>query len=349
MHGRAGILALVYSPLPRMRAPQHLRTMIRLLCALVFVMSSLVPIYIPESALGSDIEGNELASDQFLLVEEGFVMKTASISEAGHRLAYAQGISHDVLENESLNSIADLYNISPDTIRWANDLSDSVTLHPGQSLIILPVDGVLHTVQRGQSLSKIAQLYNIDVQLIAEQNQLSDERIFAGQQIIVPGATPVIASASARKVKLAEDPEETSGRPRATPAPDATPPISYGIFQKPCTCAYTQQYHPGHYAVDMAENGGGPIFAAEDGIVIRADFGWNGGYGNVIEIDHGNGLITLYAHNKELHVREGNAVRRGDVIADMGNSGRVYGQTGIHVHFEVIVNGVKKNPLPYLQ
>ena len=178
--------------------------MIRLLCAFVLVMSSLVPIYIPESALGSDIEGNELASDQFLLVEEGFVMKTASISEAGHRLAYAQGISHDVLENESLNSIADLYNISPDTIRWANDLSDSVTLHPGQSLIILPVDGVLHTVQRGQSLSKIAQLYNIDVQLIAEQNQLSDERIFAGQQIIVPGATPVIASASARKVKLAD-------------------------------------------------------------------------------------------------------------------------------------------------
>jgi murein DD-endopeptidase MepM/ murein hydrolase activator NlpD len=101
--------------------------------------------------------------------------------------------------------------------------------------------------------------------------------------------------------------------------------------------------------VDLARNGGGPIFAAEDGVVVRADYGWNGGYGNVVEIDHGNGLVTLYAHNRELHVREGAAVRRGDVIATMGKTGRVYGRTGVHVHFEVIQNGVKKNPNLYLQ
>lgn len=336
-----------------MRALQKFRTVIRLLSVATFLLCSLVPVYIPASALGSDVSENELSSDQFLLVEEGFVMKTASISEAGHRLAYTQGISHDVVQNESLNSIADLYHISVDTLRWANDLPANATIHPGQGLLVLPVDGVLHTVQRGQNLSKIAALYDVDIGVIMNQNQLSQERIFAGQQIIIPGGTPVIAAAAspkliARTSKADEDP--SAGRPRPTQPPeDAVAPASYGIFQKPCDCSYTQQFHPGHYAVDMSHNDGGTIFAAEDGIVLRADYGWNGGYGNVIEIDHGNGLVSLYAHNKELHVREGNAVGRGDPIATMGNTGRVYGMTGIHVHFEVILNGVKKNPLLYLQ
>ena len=90
--------------------------------------------------MGSEGEDYELTNDQFLLVEEGFVMKTASISEAGHRLAYSTGISHEVVESESLNSIADLYNISVDTVRWVNDLPENATIHPGDSLLILPVD-----------------------------------------------------------------------------------------------------------------------------------------------------------------------------------------------------------------
>jgi murein DD-endopeptidase MepM/ murein hydrolase activator NlpD len=118
----------------------------------------------------------------------------------------------------------------------------------------------------------------------------------------------------------------------------------------PCNnCAYTQYFHPGHYAVDIQTKGGGPIFAAEAGTVIRAETGWNGGYGNVIEIDHGNGLVTLYGHNKELYVKVGDTVARGQEISWMGNTGQVYGATGIHVHFEVRVNGVKKNPLLYLK
>jgi murein DD-endopeptidase MepM/ murein hydrolase activator NlpD len=91
------------------------------------------------------------------------------------------------------------------------------------------------------------------------------------------------------------------------------------------------------------------VFAAEDGTVVRAEYGWNGGFGNVIEIDHGNDLFTLYAHNKELYVQKGDRVARGKVISWMGNTGRVYGQTGIHVHFEVRVGGIKRNPLLYLQ
>jgi murein DD-endopeptidase MepM/ murein hydrolase activator NlpD len=71
------------------------------------------------------------------------------------------------------------------------------------------------------------------------------------------------------------------------------------------------------------------------------------GYGNVIVVDHGNGMQTLYAHNTELLVSVGQYVERGQPIATMGNTGRVYGRTGVHLHFEVIVNGVKKNPVVY--
>lgn len=299
--------------------------------------------------MGREMEAIELLSGQFLQVEEGFVMKTASISEAGHRLAYNRGISHEVVAEESIYSIADLYKISVETLMWANDLSEDDVLHPGDTLIVLPVDGVIHTVKRGQSLSKIAMLYGIDANDIVSQNQLVSERIFAGQQIIIPEGLPLTSDAPVQVAVVPSSGSAETARPRPSPAPEGVPPLSHGVLQKPCDCVYTQMYHAGHYAIDMAASTGAPIFAAEDGIVIRADHGWNGGYGNVVEIDHGNGLVSLYAHNKKLHVREGNAVRRGDVIATIGNTGRVYGKTGIHLHFEVILKGIKKNPLLYLQ
>ena len=338
----------VSAPFPS-RTVRRLTSLVRLCCIVGFFALSLVPLYIPQSGQIADA-ADDLETEQFLLVEDGFVMKTASISEQGHRLAYTTAIAHRVGQAESLSSIADLYGISIETIRFANNLREGQVIHPGETLLILPVDGVLHTVKRGENLLKIAELYGISLQTIADQNQLHNEKIFAGQQLIIPGGSPLPGNPS---VVVASRPTPSASleeaRPRPTQPPEATPPASFGLFQKPCECEYTQHYHAGHYAVDLAHNGGGPIFAAEDGVIIRAEYGWNGGYGNVIEVDHGGGLVTLYAHNKELHVREGSAVRRGDVISSMGKTGRVYGKTGIHLHFEVILNGVKKNPLQYLQ
>lgn len=318
--------------------------LMRACCIFAFLGGSLIPLHAPRTISNVDA-ATYLTEEQFLLVEEGFVMKTASISEQGRRLAYSRAISHTVGEAENLTSIAGLYGISVDTIRWGNDLEEGMVIHPGDVLLILPVDGVLHTVTRGQSLLKIAALYDVDVERITSQNQIRGEKIYAGQQIIIPGGRPLVFG----KQRAPARPVEGAVPPRPTPAPEASAPPSFGILQKPCDCTYTQYYHGSHFGVDLARNGGGPIFAAEDGIVIRADYGWNGGYGNVVEIDHGNGLITLYAHNRELHIREGAAVRRGDVIASMGKTGRVYGKTGVHLHFEVIQNGVKKNALLYLQ
>lgn len=324
---------------------------IRLACIATFIVGALLPPYIPKEALAST-EG-ELPSDtpQYLLVEDGFLMKSSSLTEQGARRAYAQGLIYTVQTGDSIEKIAAKYNIKADTVRWANNMDDKSTIKPGQQLVILPVDGVIHTVTRGQTVNRIAELYGIPAADIVAQNQIEGGFILAGQELIVPGAKPIVA----KPTQVATTPKPTTPTGRPAPASPGKPTgvastDTIGVLRMPCDkCNYTQYYHAGHYAVDIQQKGGGPVYAAEAGTVIRADYGWDGGYGNVIEIDHGNGLVTLYAHNKELYVKKGDTVTRGQNISFMGNTGRVYGVTGIHVHFEVRVNGVKKNPLLYLQ
>ena len=335
---------------------------VRLLCLAVFFGGSLLPPYVPNAALS--FEDEVVPTDQFLFVEEGFLMKSSPLGQQGVRLAYSESIVHTVQEGDSLERLSQRYGIGVQTIRSVNNLQAGSPIRPGMELVILPVDGVLHTVKRGQTLSRIAQLYDISAEEIARQNDIEGGFIVANQQLIIPGGTPIVgtppAIASVDKplqfgdnIPDADVTLKTTIKPTSTQAPPAVAAAAatLGVLQLPCNnCTYTQYYHAGHYGVDIQTKGGGPIFAAEAGTVIRADQGgWNGGYGTVVEIDHGNGLITLYAHNKELYVKVGDVVGRGQVIAWMGNTGRVYGQTGIHVHFEVLLNGVKKNPMLYLQ
>ncbi len=100
-------------------------------------------------------------------------------------------------------------------------------------------------------------------------------------------------------------------------------------------------FHPG---IDIANDMGTPIVATADGIVTTA--GWNsGGYGNMVDIDHGNGIMTRYAHASQVIVVAGQHVRKGQLIAYMGSTGF---STGPHVHYEVRINGQTVNPVGYL-
>ncbi|KFN43144.1 M23 family metallopeptidase [Arenimonas oryziterrae] len=98
-----------------------------------------------------------------------------------------------------------------------------------------------------------------------------------------------------------------------------------------------------HMGIDFDANTGDPVRSAADGVVSYS--GIKSGYGNVVEIDHGNGYTTLYGHNSKLMVRVGDVVRAGQEVAKAGSTGR---STGPHVHFEVHVNGVQVNPRPFL-
>jgi murein DD-endopeptidase MepM/ murein hydrolase activator NlpD len=98
-----------------------------------------------------------------------------------------------------------------------------------------------------------------------------------------------------------------------------------------------------HKGIDIAAKHGTDIVAMADGIVIFS--GWKGGYGKIVEVRHANGLETRYAHNSANLAKEGDMVRKGQVIAKLGSTGR---STGPHVHFEVRRNGEAVNPMQYL-
>ena len=110
------------------------------------------------------------------------------------------------------------------------------------------------------------------------------------------------------------------------------------------TSGFGRRWGRMHRGLDIAASHGTAIKAADGGTVSFA--GWNGSYGNMIEIDHGNGYKTRYAHCSKLLVSKGTKVAKGDHIANVGNTGR---STGAHLHLEVIKNGVHQNPSNFVK
>ncbi len=98
-----------------------------------------------------------------------------------------------------------------------------------------------------------------------------------------------------------------------------------------------------HEGLDIAAQTGTPVMAPADGVIIKA--GFSTGYGNMVEISHGYGIKTIFAHNSRLNVKAGQRVRRGDVISYVGDSGS---STGPHLHYEVRLNGLPVNPVKYM-
>ncbi len=149
----------------------------------------------------------------------------------------------------------------------------------------------------------------------------------------------------ARSARLASRIRSAQATPGpGTPAP--VPPSSSG-FAWPVSGTLTSPFGPRwgrmHEGLDIAGSSGTPIRAAAAGTVIVA--GWNGGYGNLVVVDHGGGISTAYAHNSSIAVSVGQAVAQGTTLAGMGTTGN---STGVHSHFEIRVNGAAVDPLGYL-
>lgn len=98
-----------------------------------------------------------------------------------------------------------------------------------------------------------------------------------------------------------------------------------------------------HTGMDFQAETGTPILAAAGGVVVTSEY--NSGYGNMVEVDHGNDLLTRYAHASSVFVKKGELVKRGQKIAAVGTTGR---STGAHLHFEVLVQGVPQDPQKFL-
>lgn len=250
---------------------------------------------------------------------------------------------HEVTEGETLSSIAQRYGLQVETILWENDLTEKSPLKPGQELKILPVDGVRHKVARGETIFSIGKKYGLDgsqVQVIVDypfNEFLNDENfdLVVGQYLMVPDGVKQTKSTVVQPKYVAQ-----------TLTPDAGSVSALGSFIWPASGGITQGYKFYHKAIDIANRSGGPILASDSGVVVIAGWPDNSGYGNRIMIDHGNGMVTLYAHLSLIQVQAGQRVNRGDVIGQMGNTGR---STGTHLHFEIRQGGALLNPLSLLQ
>ncbi|MCS6958482.1 MAG: peptidoglycan DD-metalloendopeptidase family protein [Pseudanabaenaceae cyanobacterium SKYGB_i_bin29] len=153
--------------------------------------------------------------------------------------------------------------------------------------------------------------------------------------------------------RLLEDSRRLAGWIRDRSGDGYTLPPGNGYLAYPTYGAVTSPYgwrtHPilgyekFHTGIDFGADYGTPIYAAQTGTVIWAD--WYGGYGNTIVIDHSNGIATLYAHLQSVYVQPGETVERGQVIGEVGSTGF---STGPHLHFELRVQGEPIDPAPYL-
>ena len=219
---------------------------------------------------------------------------------------------HQVVEGETLALIAAHYGVTPDAIVhvvW-NQLAftDTQMLTPGMHLRIPATDGVPSA--NGEAGADLAWMLQQPVQAMA----------FVGYA--VGGAQPAPAEA---------------------PVPENWP-FGSGNFRWPTYGWLSQDYSPGHRALDIAAPLGTLVTASDRGVVIRA--GWNDqGYGNFVVIDHNIDYVTLYAHLSEIFVAEGQVVAPGQPLGRIGSTGN---STGPHLHFEIRDFGRLTDPIPLL-
>ena len=227
-----------------------------------------------------------------------------------------------VRPGDTLSQIAKMYEVSVNTIIWANNIRGS-TISEGQTLIILPVSGIRHIVKSGETVLTIAKKYKADEKEILSFNNIEDgAKLAVGTEIIVPDAT-------------VSTPASSSGSSGVTSAPRGTRnlPSYEDYYIKPVPNGRRTQGIHGYNGIDFGAPVGTPILAAAAGkVIISRSGGYNGGYGSYIVLYHPNGTQTLYAHLSKNAVSQGAEVSKGQVIGYVGMTGKV---TGPHLHFEV--------------
>jgi murein DD-endopeptidase MepM/ murein hydrolase activator NlpD len=181
--------------------------------------------------------------------------------------------------------------------------------------------GIYHRLRSGESLYSLSRLHHVPLDRLMRVNGITDpKRIRTGTVIFIPRSAPLVSKQAPR-----------------------TRSLSWPLRGR-ITARFGPRGKRQHEGIDIDGQGGDEIRAAAAGTVI--DAGTRGKYGQMVLIDHGDGLSTLYAHGGKLRVRVGDPIEVGDPLAEVGRSGNA---SGTHLHFEVRRGGQPVDPMPYLE
>ena len=220
----------------------------------------------------------------------------------------------------------DMFDVSENTIMWANELGKNSVLKEGDMLVILPISGIRYTVKNGDTLKGIVLKYKSNLEEVLQYNDLTlSSTLVIGDTIVIPDAEPT----NLFLPKIAQTRKIVTNK-----AHDTNGTYYPGFYIRPISGGVKSQNLHGYNAIDLAAPVGTVIRASASGKVISSisNGNWNGGYGNYVIISHSNGSQTLYAHNQKNFVRIGDYVEQGEMIAKIGMTGKT---TGPHVHFEI--------------
>lgn len=228
--------------------------------------------------------------------------------------------------------------------------SSTATVRPHRELELVTTlqDGVVrHRVERGQTFYRIAKTYGLSVDELMRANHIDDPReLKVGEELLIPGA-----AAPKPSVVEADSPEPVAPDRPVTVTKKSGRPLRVGSAEGPLSwpvrgvlyARFGRKGKEPHDGIDLAAPAGTPVMTAAPGTTLYA--GEQQGYGLIVIIEHPDGLVTLYAHNRDVRVKTGQKVRANQVVATVGDSGKT---SGPHVHFEVRRDGKPVDPLEYL-
>jgi murein DD-endopeptidase MepM/ murein hydrolase activator NlpD len=263
-----------------------------------------------------------------------------------------KSLVYRVSRGDAMLSIAEEFKIKYESILYVNtELEDNPhNLKPGMELLIPPVDGLYYEWKEEDTFETVAEEFGANwediINFPGNNIDLTDPKVEPGSLVMIPGGSRELRNWAADLQTAGRGANTGTGEIEDTNVCGGGPVASGFGWPAGSHVISGNGYGPGHLGIDIQAAEGEPVYAAGTGIVTMAQGGWNYGYGNVVQIDHGNGYVTIYAHLSVINVSLCTPVGQGTVVGGAGNTGNSF---GTHLHFEVRQGGSNVNPYQIVQ
>lgn len=264
-----------------------------------------------------------------------------------------EAVIYRVTRGDAMLSIADQFKVKSETILYVNkQLEDNPhNLKPGMELTIPPVDGLYYEWKDGDSFESVADKFDTTVDEIinfpGNNIDLTNPGIEPGTTVMLPGGSRELRNWAADLQTAARSNNGSTGTSDFGANACGGGPVASGFGWPADDHSLSgNPYGPGHLGIDISAPEGSNVYASGSGVVTMAQGGYNYGYGNVVQIDHGNGYVTVYAHLSQINVSPCQPVGQGTLVGLSGNTGNSF---GAHLHFEIRIGGTNVNPYDIVQ